>query len=178
MTSPSLNRRLALSGLLAFATLALAPAGASGAQPLDRPAGKVVLTISGAIGTTNGEGQARFDMAMLAALPTVTIKTTTIWTEGEQSFTGVRLADLLAAVGAEGGTLAATAVNDYAVEIPVEDWGDIGPIVAYLRNGAPMTLREKGPLWIVYPYDSDAAYRTEVVYSRSIWQLDRLEVQR
>jgi hypothetical protein len=38
-----------------------------------------------------------------------------------------------------------------------------------------MSLRDKGPLWIIYPYDSKSDFRTEVVYSRSIWQRDRLE---
>ena len=74
------------------------------------------------------------------------------------------------------GTLKATAINDYAVEIPVEDAVEGGPIIAFMRNGAPMSVRDKGPLWIVYPYDSDPAYQTEVIYSRSIWQLDRIEV--
>ncbi len=43
-------------------------------------------------------------------------------------------------------------------------------------NGETMPVRRKGPLWIVYPYDSDEAYRSEAIYSRSIWQLDRIEV--
>jgi hypothetical protein len=42
-------------------------------------------------------------------------------------------------------------------------------------DGKTMSVRDKGPLWIIYPYDSSADYRTEVVYSRSIWQLDRIE---
>ncbi|CAN0586856.1 unnamed protein product, partial [Ectocarpus sp. 12 AP-2014] len=61
------------------------------------------------------------------------------------------------------------------VEVPVEDAVEDGPIIAYLSNGKPMSVREKGPLWIVYPYDSDPKFQTEVIYSRSIWQLDRLE---
>jgi hypothetical protein len=40
-----------------------------------------------------------------------------------------------------------------------------------------MSLREKGPLWVIYPYDSDPAYRTEETYSRSIWQLNRLAAE-
>ena len=39
-----------------------------------------------------------------------------------------------------------------------------------------MSLRDKGPLWIVYPFDSNPSYSTEVTYARSIWQLDRIEV--
>ena len=70
----------------------------------------------------------------------------------------------------------ATAINDYAVEIPVSDAVVGGPIVAYFLNGEPMSVRDKGPLWIVYPFDADPHYQTEVIYSRSIWQLDRIEL--
>ena len=43
-------------------------------------------------------------------------------------------------------------------------------------NGDVMLVRNKGPLWVVYPYDENPEYRSEVIYSRSIWQLDRIEV--
>ena len=49
---------------------------------------------------------------------------------------------------------------------------DGGPIIAYERNGKEMSVRSKGPLWIVYPYDSNPSYKTEAIYSRSIWQLE------
>jgi hypothetical protein len=68
------------------------------------------------------------------------------------------------------------AVNDYLVEVPVTDAVDGGPIIAYAVDGAQMSLRDKGPLWLIYPYDSDAKYRTEEIYARSIWQLDRINV--
>ena len=103
------------------------------------------------------------------------ITTTTIWTEGKQSFVGVSLYDFLEEYGVSDGELVATAINDYEITIPVEDAVEGGPIIAYLRNGEPMSVRDKGPLWIVYPYDSDVRFQTEVVYSRSIWQLDRLK---
>jgi hypothetical protein len=147
------------------------------AQTLGAPSGEVLLTVSGDIAVTNGEGTAVFDRAMLEALPVVEFTTTTTWTDGPQTFTGVELHDLLERLGVEGGTLRAFAVNDYAVDIPVEDAVEGGPIVAYLWNGAAMSVRDKGPLWIVYPYDSNRDYRSEVIYSRSIWQLERMEVR-
>lgn len=132
-------------------------------------AGETLLTFSHA-----GE-VSEFDMEALVELGPVDVTTTTIWTEGEQTFTGVPLSTFLTGAGVTEGTLKATAINDYAVEIPIEDAVESGPIIAYLSNGNPMSVREKGPLWIVYPYDSDPKYQTEVIYSRSIWQLDRLE---
>jgi hypothetical protein len=49
-------------------------------------------------------------------------------------------------------------------------------MIAYLRNGNPMPLRDKGPLWIVYPFDSSSDFQSETIYSRSIWQLNRIAV--
>lgn len=146
-------------------TLGMALALGSSAQ-----AGDTVLTL-----THNGQTQ-MFDRAALEALGTTTIETTTIWTEGTQIFEGVSLVRLAQEIEAQDGTLLATAINDYTVEIPLSDAVENGPILAMTMNGAEMSVRDKGPLWIVYPYDADADYRTEVIYSRSIWQLDRIEV--
>ena len=138
---------------------------------------EVLLNVTGAIGQTNAGDAAAFDLAALEGMETVVIETTTIWTEGMQTFEGVALVDLLAAIEAEGANLRAIALNDYAVDIPVSDAVEGGPIVAFLRNGETMSLRDKGPLWVIYPFDSSPEYQTEQIYSRSIWQLDRIEVQ-
>jgi hypothetical protein len=124
---------------------------------------------------TNTKDAAVFDLEMLEALPTTTIETSTIWTEGVHSFQGVALKDLVDALGIDGKKLKATAVNDYAIEIPLTDAITGGPIIAYRIDGKVMSLREKGPLWVIYPYDSNSEYRKEVIFSRSIWQLDRIE---
>lgn len=150
----------------AAATLALglAPALAPGlAQAQD-----VLLTV------TAGDEITEYDRAALEALGETAFTTSTIWTEGPQTFTGVPLGAVIEDAGMDTGTLTALAINDYAVEIPVEEALEEGPIIAYLRNGEEMPVRDKGPLWLVYPYDSDIAFQTEVVYARSIWQLDRL----
>lgn len=150
--------------------------GAVWADPLSQPTGDVVLTVSGQVGVTNQDGAAVFDMDMLKAMPAGTYQTSTIWTEGEKTFMGVPLKALLEAVDADGKTVLASAINDYTVEIPVETVTESAPLIAYEMDGAAMSRRQKGPLWIVYPYDSDPAFRAEVIYSRSIWQLDRIEI--
>lgn len=118
----------------------------------------------------------RLTLEDLRALGTESFETETIWTSGVQEFTGVSLARLAQEFDLTEGVLQARAVNDYMVEVPLSDAVDGGPIIAFERNGQPMSLRTKGPLWLVYPYDSKTEYRNEVIYSRSIWQLDRLTV--
>lgn len=138
-------------------------------------AAEVILTISG---TADGKQiNATYDLAALQALPVTSFTTSTMWTEGPQAFDGVLLKDILDANGITKGTISATAINDYAIDIPVSDAVVGGPILAYALNGAPMSVRDKGPLWLVYPYDQNIDYQTEVVFSRSIWQLNRITIQ-
>jgi hypothetical protein len=120
----------------------------------------------------------RLTMSDLRALPVASFETTTIWTMGSQVFSGVWLATLLARHGITTGTLELVAINDYRVEIPVNDISPNGALLAYERNGEEMSLRDKGPLWLVYDWDDNPNYRTEIHYSRSIWQLDRIIVKR
>ncbi len=169
--------RLLKAALAALLLACLPLVSAARAGELAPPSGKPVLTVSGAIASRNAPSGAVFDLAMLKALPQASFSTRTIWTDGPVTFEGVRLKDLVAAVGASGGTLHAIALNDYAVDIPVADATADGPIVAYAIDGHALPVRNRGPLWIVYPYDAKADYRSEVVYSRSIWQLNRIDVR-
>ena len=149
---------------------------AASAQDLPAPVGEVILTVSGAISVTNGDGVATFDIALLKTLPKHQFATSTIWTEGVATYEGVLLADLLAALGASGQTVVAKALNDYQISLPAAAAKADGPLLAFLSDGTLMSARDKGPLWLVYPFDDVAEYRSEQTYARSIWQLDRIEI--
>lgn len=159
------------AGLLLGALVAL------GAAPAGAGAGGAVLTVTLVRpGAAQPEVRA-LDLAALERLPHRRLRTTTIWTRGPQRFEGVLLRDLLDWLGVRrDATIEAHAINDYTTRIPAADASDPGPIIAYRRNGALMPLRENGPLWIIYPYDADPRWQTEVVYSRSIWQLDHMTI--
>ncbi|MFK7840884.1 MAG: hypothetical protein AB8B54_01350 [Sphingorhabdus sp.] len=148
------------------------------ADDVPAPIGEVILAISGQISATNVGDELHLDRDALMAIGMRTIETTTIWTEGVQVFEGVPLVALMQLLNVEEGRLLATAINDYTIEIPVSDAIDGGPMIAVMLNSEQMSIRDKGPLWMIYPYDQSAAYRSEVIYSRSIWQLDRIEVIR
>ncbi len=112
----------------------------------------------------------------LDTLEQVTFSTTTIWTDGDVQFSGVPLKALLADLEVDGKSLEMVALNDYAVTMPVADLEDGAPILATRMDGETMSVRDKGPYWVVFPYDSDPKYNTETNYARSIWQLNRLRV--
>jgi len=161
--------------LLAASTLL--PLAARGTSPtLGPPRGRVVLTISGRIGVRNAADTAQFDMDMLAAMRQHSFSTHTPWYPQAHKFTGPLLRDVLDAVGAHGRTLRAVALNDYTVELPVEDATRYPVVVARLFDDRPMPVRDKGPLFIIYPFDSDERLRSERYYSRSAWQLKAIDV--
>lgn len=148
------------------------------ADTLTAPIGEVLLTISGDLSNQTAdapEGTVTLDLEILKSLDTKVFTTSTIWVEGDIEFTGVSLRDVLDYAGATGSTIGAIASNDYKVEIPADGLEENAPVIAYMMDGATMSARGKGPLWIVYPFDDDPKYRTEVIYSRSIWQLNRIE---
>jgi hypothetical protein len=147
------------------------------AQALDQPAGKVVLTIRGNITQANQGNEAAFDMKMLAQMPQITFTTQTPWYPLPITFTGPLMRDVLAAAGAKPGKIVALSLNDYKSEIPAEDPAQQDMIIARLMNGKPMPVREKGPLFIVYPYESKRELSSEIYYNRSAWQLRTLTVQ-
>ncbi|MGR3616646.1 MAG: molybdopterin-dependent oxidoreductase [Paracoccaceae bacterium] len=136
---------------------------------------EIILEISKGAGDENSS-VAQLSLQDLLDMPVETVRTSTVWTDGVQEFTGVSLQHLVTKMGADSGTLQAVAMNDYIVEIPVSDAVEKGPIIAYARNGEHMSIRDKGPLWVIYPYDSNAKYRSEEIYARSIWQLNRLVI--
>lgn len=168
---PALSRAIAI---LLFLAVSLCHAEI---PQLPRPAGKVVLTVSGQISNKNRDNDAVFDMDMLAKLPQHTIATRTPWLPGVSRFTGPYLQDVLNLVGAKGHMLRAVALNDYKTDIPLDDASRYQVVLARLLNGKPMPVRDKGPLFIVYPYDSQAVLRSEVYYNRSAWQLKSLQVE-
>ena len=152
--------------------------GAAPAAALDPPSGKAVLTLTGKVAAPNGaDGTATFDMGLLERLPRRSFTTTTPWYSKPRKFTGVLLRDLLGAVGTAPARLNAVALNDYRVDIPAEDVARGHAMLAYLLDDQPMTVREKGPLVIIYPFDDKPELRNAVHYSRAIWQLRSLDIQ-
>lgn len=146
------------------------------ADGLGAPAGPVVLQVTGAIAKTNDGGAADFDLSMLTGLAGRVTKTSSPWYDTAETFSGPLGSALLSAVGASGTMLRVTALNDYVTEIPVGDFRDYPVILATAIDGKPMSVREKGPIFIIYPFDERPELNNETYYGRSAWQVKSIEV--
>ena len=141
------------------------------------PVGPVILTVSGSIEGFGSDPVVKLDRAMLEAIGTTTLKTTTVWTSGEVVFEGVLVRDVLDALGAQGQEVVATALNDYVATLPMEELRQYPVMLAFKMNGRYLHVKDKGPLWIVYPRDQFPELRNSMTDKKWVWQLRELEVR-
>lgn len=139
------------------------------------PNGPVILEISA--GGAGARTTIHYDLGMLGQLPQHEVSTETPWTAGVTVFEGVLLRDLLASSQTEGTRLIAHALNDYSVEIPMADVQQYDVVLATRMNGQFLTIRDRGPLWVIYPWSAEKELQNELYYSRSIWQLRAIEIR-
>lgn len=147
------------------------------ADPLSKPTTRPILTITGKISNTTDGKQALFDMKMLEALPQETFTTSTPWYDEPLEFSGPLATALMEKVGVQGTELLATALNDYSVSIPLEDFKKYRVILATKINQKFLSVREKGPIFVIYPFDDNPQIKNENYFQRCIWQLKTLEVR-
>ena len=164
--------KLLVSGLCCLGLVAPLPA-----TTLEAAKGKVILTLTGKVLIKNTADAAVFDLAMLEKLPQQTFTTLTPWDSQPIKFTGPLLRDVLAAANARGAVLKAAALNDYQTSIPMEDAQKYDVFVAHRMNGEAIPVKTKGPLFIVYPYDSKPELQDKAYINRSAWQLRYLVVE-
>lgn len=162
---------------LIFTALMLGIVPLAHAAPVAPPSGEVVLTVSGAIDNGGEDGTVAFDMAMLDALPQRATTTKTPWYDGARTFRGPLGSEILQAAGAFGTTVHVTAINDYSADIPIQDFMENPVILATTVDGEHLSVRDKGPLFVIYPFDLDPDLYNEAIFGRSVWQVVSIEVR-
>lgn len=128
--------------------------------------------------TAPNDPEVRLTEADLLAMPQVTIRTRTEFTDGVVEFVGPLARDVVEKVGdGEATTLHAVAINDYTVDIPLEEVFEYDVILAMKADGRRLSRRGKGPIWIIYPLDDHAELSDPIYNQRLIWQLSELELR-
>lgn len=145
--------------LIALVGFYASPAIAGGTLTLTRSDGEVI----------------KLSMQDLMEMPATELKTSSQWTEGVQNFRGVSFDLLFDTYSIDADTVRISALNDYNVMVPVDALRNDGAILTYHLNGAEMSVREKGPFWVVFPYDSDERYQTDTYWAYSVWQVKSVD---
>jgi hypothetical protein len=148
-------------------------------SPIPPPTEPVVLTVRGRLGLAHVDAGVTLDMPTLERIGLIRFTTPTAWTDGLVTFEGVLLSRLLEVLTVPGDVteLTMTALNDYQVAIPVADVRTWPVIIALKRDGQYMSIRDKGPLWVVYPRHAFPELEQVKHKSKWIWQLKEIVIR-
>lgn len=130
---------------------------------------KIILTV------TQGEASAQYSLKQLDAFPQHAYETKTPWT-GRHTFSGPLLKDVMFKSGpVTSKAISARALNDYIVDIDLMLIEKYPVLLATRMDGKPMRIRNKGPIWILFPLDQSPELDTMEVHGQMVWQLEKLE---
>lgn len=176
MNDLPLPGRLFKAALLLAALLhSVVVLGAETALPrpvsLPLPTGdRVVLTVTG-----EGGGKT-YTLAQIEAQGLYELTTSTFWPEDDGTYQGVLLSALLTDAGlVDSAAVRIAALDDYSQVIPREDWRRWPVLLATRREGAPMSIQDKGPLRIIYPRDMDPRLGDPTYRLRWVWLVTTIE---
>ncbi|CAG8998729.1 MAG: hypothetical protein CENE_00689 [Candidatus Celerinatantimonas neptuna] len=141
-----------------------------------RASDRVILSVSGAI-TKGGEvHRVDFTLAELKALPQYVFKTKNPWVSEPHKYRGPRLSAILKKVGAGSDRLTLIALNDYQIDLNFKKIQKYHPILAWSDNGKIMSVRDRGPLWLMLPVFRYPELKDNQYNSYMVWQLRRIIV--
>lgn len=128
------------------------------------------------VAALDGNNSRTLSEADLLALPQVEVRTVNEFVDGLRTFSGPLARDVLMSSGAgEVSEVVLTAANDYQIEVNAAEFFTYDVILALSMDGVPLSRRDKGPIWMIYPMSDFAELRDPVYNSRLIWQLVRME---
>lgn len=140
----------------------------------DAYSGQPILKINGSISGANRSFV--LDLAAMDAMPKTSFATSTPWHKGVTEFSGVTLRDCLAALKLSGTKLQLIALNDYVVEASLSELQAADALLATRQNGNIMPVSDKGPIFLIFPFDSRPELQHQSYYSRAVWQLAEVNI--
>lgn len=125
----------------------------------------------------NGEVTS-YTMEDLLNMPQIEVTTMNNYVDEPTKFSGPLLRTLLEQSGiGENEEIELHALNDFFVSVPTADAYSYDVILAIHRNDEKMSVRDKGPIWVIYPMDDHAELFDDVYNGRLVWQLDKITAQ-
>jgi hypothetical protein len=144
-------------------------------DPIPTPEDEPVLSISGLVSNTNGSDQITIDLPTLEQLRLVELEVFEPFEKKRIMFEGVLMRDLLEIAGTDTAAREAhfTALDDYEMTIPMEEFSRSDVLLATKADGEHMSVEDGGPTRIVFPPDSAFSENTDAW----IWNVEVIVVR-
>lgn len=121
-------------------------------------------------------GRRVLGLNQLRALRTVEYRIPHPHLKRTMTFRGVLLSDLATELGLKDRDLRFEAIDDYGATILAEDYQAFPVLLAYEADGRLLTIKDKGPLTVVFPIHAHERRFPSVKYgSQWVWYVSRIE---
>ncbi|EFO29109.1 oxidoreductase molybdopterin binding subunit [Roseibium sp. TrichSKD4] len=162
-------RSSSLSGIL-FAALAILVLQTAQATPAK--ASEPLFTLTPNSGTSVGVTDSD-----LTEIGSTEIKTHLVGeSEDIATVRGVLFSKLLDHFNVSADRMLVTGLDGYSAEIPVEELQNYPVLIAIEINGDRLSVRSKGPSWVVYPFTDYPEIHDQLREARSVWQIADISV--
>ena len=130
------------------------------------------------LSVTNGPKTVTYTLEALLALPQELVVTTNDYVDDLTTFQGPSLKSVLeeSDIG-DDATLKMVAINDFASSVPAGDAFEYQVILAVLSDGEEMSVRDKGPIWVIYPMTDNTELQDDIYNGRLVWQLKSITAE-
>lgn len=157
--------------ILLCACLAGLPAQAGEAVPV-----RVTLAPSKATQPVLSVAGRPFSLADLESLGMYRVTTRTFWPGNDGTYEGPLLADVLRRAGLyDAAGVRISALDGFSQVLPRQDWTRWPVLLATRRDGQPLSVRNKGPLRVIYPRDMSPELSDTLYRLRWVWLVNRIE---
>lgn len=119
----------------------------------------------------------QYTRVQLLQLPQYSINTKLPWTDESHTYSGPRLEDVLQLAKVKGHWLKLDALDFYNVSLNFNKIKKFNPILALERDKKQLTVRNKGPLWLILPVDDHAELKAAIYNDFMVWHLIKIGVQ-
>ncbi|MBB5017505.1 hypothetical protein HNQ59_000774 [Chitinivorax tropicus] len=115
-----------------------------------------------------------YDDRQLESMPQTGIQTYTQWNPDDVHYEGPKLSHFLKLRHANSVTV--IAANGYVSSLPLADIERYQPILALSGNGRKLTIKEKGPYLIMFPYRQHSELRRVSRENLFVWYVKKIIV--
>ncbi|WP_150522911.1 molybdopterin-dependent oxidoreductase [Roseibium sediminis] len=90
---------------------------------------------------------------------------------------GVLFSALLDHYGVDAETVQVTGLDGYMAELPVDELKQYPVVIATEVDGNRLSVRSKGPGWVVYPFTDHPEIDDQLREARCVWQVRDIAVR-
>lgn len=106
------------------------------------------------------------------------ISTSTPWHDDIAKYTGILIQNFLDQYeDGEFSEISISAMNGYTVDSDIRTFVNAGAMLVWLMNDAPISVHNKGPIVVIFPWSQNGSLREDIFTSLAVWHVNSIHIR-